>query len=772
MRPKVRKLNPEEYRYLEMLKDLTYEVMDFTLNWRQSGHPGGSHSKAYMLLSLMYSGEMLFDIRRPEHPYSDRFILSAGHTVPLIYAVLSVIGQAFRLRESESEKYKIDPNKIVLPEDLMKFRHREGLPGHAEFAGKTLFLKFNTGPSAHGLPVSVGQALALKRAGSPFRVWVIEGDMALTAGATHEAMNSAYGLGLDNLFWLIDWNNYGIDDHPVSSIVYGTPEDWFKSHGWRVLGTLEGMRWDEVTRVIYELADGAVENVPNVGWFRTRKGHQYGIYDNKSHGKPLPPSSETFWRMRERFMNKYGIEYVGYMEPAPSDPEEFKKQTYENIMRALSLFQRDEGLLKFATDRLLEIADALPSSLKLKVAKDFTEDEDLWDYTRYPEDIFFKPGQKAANRNGLFKWGAYINYVGKKKYGQPIFLAASADLAESTNILGFAKPYGDFSGWGWYDKNENPDGAMLPQGITEFANASISVGVATVNLAEDPYKEFKGFFMAVSTYGSFAYLKYGPYRLFSQLAQDCPLKLGKVLWIAGHSGPETAEDSRTHFGIFSPGVTQLFPDGHVVNLYPWEANEVPVTLGEAFKHHFPIVVLHLTRPPIIIPDREKLGIPSHFEAAKGAYLIRDFKEGAPKDGTLIVRGTMSTYNLLKILPELDQKYNLKIVAGISKELFDLQPEDYKEKILPMEDWLDSTVISNESRKTMRPWISSVVSEMYAMTSDWDNRWRTGGTVDEVVEEAHLDPENLLRGIKRFVEDRKKRLEILGLPVKVTIGLSS
>ena len=49
-----------------------------------------------------------------------------------------------------------------------------------------------------------------------------------------------------------------------------------------------------------------------------------------------------------------------------------------------------------------------------------------------------------------------------------------------------------------------------------------------------------------------------------------------MLWVAGHSGPETAEDSRTHFGIFATGVTQLFPDGHVIDLHPWEYNEVPV----------------------------------------------------------------------------------------------------------------------------------------------------------------------------------------------------
>ena len=102
---------------------------------------------------------------------------------------------------------------------------------------------------------------------------------------------------------------------------------------------------------------------------------------------------------------------------------------------------------------------------------------------------------------------------------------------------------------------------LLPQEITEFANAGILAGMATVNFASDPEQEFDGFWGACSTYGSFSYLKYGPMRLFSQLAQDCELKVGKVLWVAGHSGPETADDSRTHFGIFAPGVTQLFPDG-------------------------------------------------------------------------------------------------------------------------------------------------------------------------------------------------------------------
>ncbi len=79
-----------------------------------------------------------------------------------------------------------------------------------------------------------------------------------------------------------------------------------------------------------------------------------------------------------------------------------------------------------------------------------------------------------------------------------------------------------------------------------------------------------------------------------------------------------------------PGVTQLFPDGDVINLHPWEHNEVPVLLGAALKQDAPIVALHLTRPPVEIPDREALGMPSHFEAASGAYVVRDYRPDQPQ----------------------------------------------------------------------------------------------------------------------------------------------
>jgi transketolase len=350
-----------------------------------------------------------------------------------------------------------------------------------------------------------------------------------------------------------------------------------------------------------------------------------------------------------------------------------------------------------------------------------------------------------------------VNAFGAKEYGRPLFLAASADLAESTNIVGFAQAYGDFPGYGWYERYTNPNGTLLPQEITEFATSGIMTGIATVNFADNIENHFDGFWGACSTYGSFSYLKYGMFRLFSQIAQDCQWKVGKVIWVAGHSGPETADDSRTHFGIFSPGVTQLFPDGHIINVHPWEYNEVPVLLAEALRQPAPIIALHLTRPPVTIPDREKLGMPSHFEAARGAYIVRDYKPGLPEQGTFYVQGTSSMVSILKILPELDARnLNVKIVYVASTQLFFAQPSAYRDKVVTPADRVNSTVITTQGRWLMHDWLFNKIADQYALSSDWDNRWRTGGNVDDVIEEAHLSPEWVLKELEAFAADRDKR----------------
>src|SRR5260370_4948017 len=101
-------------------------------------------------------------------------------------------------------------------------------------------------------------------------------------------------------------------------------------------------------------------------------------------------------------------------------------------------------------------------------------------------------------------------------------------------------------------------------------------------------------------------------------------------------------------------------------------------------------------------------------------------------GTILVQGTMSTYNTVRILPKLEERgLNVKIVATVSPELFRLQPQAYRDAILPAGDLLDSTYITNGSRRLMRDWVRHRMADEYAMSSDWDNRWRTGGTAERV-----------------------------------------
>jgi transketolase len=758
----------KDFERYELVKELIDECIDLSLNYRQSGHPGGSRSKVHMLVSLLLSGGMRWDLRRPWLGFGDRFVLGAGHTTPLVYATLAVLNESLRARFAASGKaayaFPEDGRFALTWESLLGLRRHDGLPGHAEMVGKTLFLKYNTGPSGHGVAPSVGEALSLKLAGADeVKVFVFEGEGGLTPGGAHEAKNTAWGLGLSNLVFMIDWNDYGIDPRPASSVVHGTPVDWFAPYGWRVTGTELGMEWPTVTRTVLEAARGEnPDRVPTMAWFKTRKGRGYGKYDYKSHGTPWPMNSEEFWAVRKQFMERHGIEYEGVDQAAPDDFAGRQAQAEANLRIAMGVLHANEDVLEWLADRLVEVGESVPASLgSIRFAKGSNavfSDERLLDASLYPDEMWKKPGEKAPNRAALAGWGAYVNSFAKKEYGRPLFIASSADLADSTNVGGFAASSGEMEGWGWYERDSNPTGALLPTEITEFGNAGLVTGLASVNMADDPFAEFDGYWGTCSTYGAFSYLKYGPMRLYSQLAQDCELRVGKVLWVAGHSGPETAEDSRTHFGVFAPGVTQLFPHGQVIDLHPWEYNEVPVVLAAALSSAAPIVALHLTRPTIEIPDRAALGIPSHFAAGRGAYVLRAFRDDQPRAGTVFIRGTMPINNIVQLLGTLDSEgLNVKVIAAISRQLFDLQDEEYQATVIEPVDTVDAMVITNGGFSLMNLWAGGPLVREYSLSSDWDDQWRTGGTVDEVIEEAHLDGGHMLAAIERFVRERPQRL---------------
>jgi transketolase len=70
---------------------------------------------------------------------------------------------------------------------------------------------------------------------------------------------------------------------------------------------------------------------------------------------------------------------------------------------------------------------------------------------------------------------------------------------------------------------------------------------------------------------------------------------------------------------------------------------------------------------------------------------------------------------------------------------------------------------------MHDWIFNKVAEEYALSADWDNQWRTGGTVEDVLEEAHLSPDWIMKGIEKFAADREQRLERLQGELKAALA---
>jgi transketolase len=69
---------------------------------------------------------------------------------------------------------------------------------------------------------------------------------------------------------------------------------------------------------------------------------------------------------------------------------------------------------------------------------------------------------------------------------------------------------------------------------------------------------------------------------------------------------------------------------------------------------------------------------------------------------------------------------------------------------------------------MQHWAEGPIVREYSLSADWDDRWRTGGSLEEVIEEAHLDSEHILAAIDRFVTERPKRLAALRVDLDAAI----
>jgi transketolase len=818
-------LTPRDLAAIEDVGYMTCMTLVLLGNYAQTGHFGGPLAYTpYNVASHLAGpdlGGLRYDYRRPKHPYCDKFLMAAGHSVPTCYALWMILGQAMerRYRLTADRRYYVDPKVAMLPIDALGFRRGAGalatllqergladhplfeqaklrriraLSGHSEATDCTNDV--NGGPSGIGIAAAAGKAAFWDVAGaassnSP-KIIALEGEFALTEGHAQELKTQALALQVGKrLRVLLSDNNAGIDDALLGGVIGGNFDqyrlvDQWTSYGWNVLPVANGNDYAEVVAALKTMDDwDPSERRPMVVIGKTTKGYWPGAADGKipgfgdqlvgykSHPYAFKMNSDYFVALAQTFEQRYGVEFQGIRNGPVSGPRERLIQFKTNIDVVMSVLDR-EGLGDWLADRLVAIGDAVNDDLPLRL--DAHRDPFLDDRLRVaqlPKEpqkvtvrnaiskaekqveiaLYRKTGENAGARRAISEIIKWMNYVTENR-----FFTVAADLSESINV-----EHGSL--WGHYSPETNPLGTRLKAPIQEAGNVSTAIGLISQSASVDPAK-FAGVWALSGTYGAFTPLMYTPARVWSQQNQDSRFRVGVLHILAAHSGPETAADARTHFGIFAPQVWKLFPRGQVINLNFWDYNDVAPGYFAAAEiaardPKVGIITIEVARPDFPVADRERFADSDLNAAAKGFYVIRDFAPGQPRHGYVVAQGSSSTVNLVKELAHLEQAgVNVKVIAAVSEELFERQPEAYRHAVLPPEACYDLMVVSTGTRRVWPVRNVGPLTDEYSLTSDWDNQWLTGGLEPEVIAEAHLDSASIFGAVKRFAEARDGRIE--------------
>jgi transketolase len=814
---------PYERQRLEDIGYMTCMTLTLLGNYAQTGHFGGPLAYTPFNVAAHLAGPELgglrYDYRRPKHPYGDRFMLAAGHCAPTCYALWMILGEALyrKYQATGDRRYHVAPDVAMLPVDALGFRRGAGalktlltdhglsdhplfaqardrgiraLSGHIESTDVTNDV--NGGPSGVGIASAAGKAAFWDIVGAPMgtpKVIAFEGEFAMCEGHAQELKTQAIALQVGKrLRIFLSDNNAGIDDSLIGGVVHRKFEgyrliDQWTSYGWNVFSLPDGHDYDQIVGVLKTMEEwDPADRRPMIVIGTTIKGYWPGAVNGKipgagdqvvgypSHPYAMKMNSEYFVALARTFEERYGVEFSGIRQGAVTDPRERLVQFKTNIDIAMSVLDRN-GLGDWLADRLVEIGDSVKEELPLRI--DVKHDPFLDDRLRVanlPEEpqtltvknptsgaekqlkvaLFRKAGEVAGARRAVSEIVKWLNHVTDNRV-----LTLAADLSESVNL-----EHGSI--WGHYDPESNPLGTRLKAAIQEAGNVSSAIGLVGQSASLDPDR-FAGVWAFSGTYGAFTPLMYLPARVWSQQNQDSKFRTGVLHILAGHSGPETAADARTHFGIFSPQVWKLFPRDQVINLSFWDYNDVASGYFAAAEiaardKKVGIIIIEVARPDFRVADRGRFADTDLRAAAKGLYVIRDFAPGRSRHGYVVAQGASSTFNLVSVLPRLeDAGINVKVIAAVSEELFDRQPEAYRHSVLPPEAHQDLMFVSSGTRRMWPLRNVGSLTDAYSLTADWGNQWLTGGLEADVIAEAHLDEDSILAGVQRFARDRPARL---------------
>ncbi|MDR3651827.1 MAG: transketolase [Paludibacter sp.] len=199
----------------------------------KAGHIGGSLSSVDMETAL-YFHIMNIDPKKPDMEGRDRFILSKGHSVEALYAVLSSAG--------------------FFDEELLKTygQFNSKLAGHP--TKKIPGVELNSGALGHGLSVGVGLSIAAKMDKKLYCTYVLMGDGEQGEGSIYEAAMSASHYKLDNLIAIIDRNKLQISGKTEDVMSLEPMRDRWEAFGWEVF-EIDGNNISEIVETFENMDD-------------------------------------------------------------------------------------------------------------------------------------------------------------------------------------------------------------------------------------------------------------------------------------------------------------------------------------------------------------------------------------------------------------------------------------------------------------------------------------------------------------------------------------
>lgn len=517
----------------------------------------------------------------------------------------------------------------VSMEDLKNFRQfGSKTPGHPEL-GHTAGIEITTGPLGQGVANGVGMAMAEEFMASKFNkdgykvvdnyTYVISGDGCLMEGVSCEAASLAGTLKLGKLILLYDSNKITIEGSTDIAFTEDVGKR-FEAYGWQVLKVENGNSVEDITAAIS--AAKADTSAPSIIIVNTQIGYGSPKAGSSSvHGEPL--GTEGLNKTKEFFgMCTDDCFHV---------TDEVSAYMNEIIAEGVKAEESWNELFK-------KYAAEYPG-----LAKEW----DIWQNSSYEEMLlndenFWKFDTKPNATRAIS--GNIINYLSDRI---PNLVGGSADLAPSNKT--YMNKKGDFSAADFSGRN-------LHFGVREHGMGAIANAIAV----------YGGLKVYCATFFVFTDYMKGAMRLSALMKQP-------VTYVMTHDSIGVGEDGPTHQPIEHLAAIRSIPN--FIDFRPADANETAAGWFTAITNTSSPTCLILTRQNLPVLDIDGK------VALKGAYTLLDSKNAVPQ---IILMATGSEVHVtLEAGKQLQSEgIDARVVSMPSWELFERQPAEYKESVLP------------------------------------------------------------------------------------------